>query len=190
MQSERRDWIQRRSGPSTNRQRRSRQQEFPSLPGSGSSAQRFKVAIVEQVDAEGYKREVVNGADDRGWRNILGVVGRQQGDVLLLQPRNHRRVEPGVFAARGSSPQIWPNFFPACPNAGTDEEGVTGLDLQSGLFQPRLDILDINWRARLEILHSFHQRDVDQNSTGENPILQVVNRVPGVTIRLLDLFGV
>src|SRR6059036_2040051 len=113
IQLERRDWIQRRSGPSANRQRRSRQQEFPSLPGSGSSAQRFKVAIVEQVDAEGYKREVVNGADDRGWRNILGVVGRQQGDVLLLQPRNHRRVEPGVFAARGSSPQIWPNFFPA-----------------------------------------------------------------------------
>ena len=61
--SERRDGIQRRSGPAPNRQRRGRQQELPSFAGSGSSAQRFKIAIVEQVDAERYEREVVNSAD-------------------------------------------------------------------------------------------------------------------------------
>src|SRR5438094_3986336 len=133
MQSERRDRIQRRSGPSPNRKRRSRQQELPSFAGSSSSAQRFKIAIVEQVDAQRYKREVVNRADNRGGRNILWVVGRQQGDILFLQPRNHRRVEAGIFAARSSPAQIWPKFFPACPYPGTDEEGVTRLDFQSSL---------------------------------------------------------
>src|SRR5438128_9459651 len=182
--SECRDRIQRRSGPSPNRKRRSRQQELPSFAGSGRSAQRFKIAIVEQVDAQRYQREVVNRADNRGGRDILWVVGRQQGDILFLQPRNHRGVEAGIFAAWSPAAQIWPKFLPARPYTGADEEGVTGLDLQSSLFQPRFDILDIDRSARLEILDSFHHRDVDQNSTGENSILQVVYRILCVTVRL------
>src|SRR5947209_19969373 len=96
----------------------------------------------------------------------------QVRDILLLQPGNHRRIEAGVFAARRSAPQIGANFFPAGPHSGANEHSITGQYLQSGLFQPRLDILDVDRRARLEISDALELRDIDQDATSANSILE------------------
>src|SRR5436309_7082349 len=124
--SERRNRIHRRSGAAPDRQRRGRQQELPSFACSGSGAQSFKIAVVDQVDSQGNESEVMNRADNIRWRNILWMIGSQYGDILPLQPRNYRRIEAGILAARCSPAQIGPNFLPPRPDAGTDEHGVAG----------------------------------------------------------------
>src|SRR4029453_1555330 len=55
---------------------------------------------------------------------------------------------------------------------------------------PRFDIFDIDGRARFEILHALELRDIDEDPTSEDSILEIVNRVFGVTVCLLDLFGI
>src|SRR2546422_11619722 len=105
------------------------------------------------------------------------MIRRQERDILLLQPGNHRRIEAGVFAARRYAPQIGANFFPAGPHSGANEHSITGQYLQSGLFQPRLDILDVDRSARLEVFDAFELRDIDEDATSENPILEIVTPV-------------
>src|SRR5437879_3549148 len=83
--SERRNRIHRRSGAAPDRQRRGRQQELPSFADSGSGAQSFKIAVVNQVDSQRNESEVMNRADNIRWRNILWVIGSQYGNILLLQ---------------------------------------------------------------------------------------------------------
>src|SRR5438034_11080070 len=96
-------------------------------------------------------------------------------DILLLQPGNHRRVESCVFAALDSSPLVGTRFLAAGPHAGANEHGITGQYLQSSLFQPRLDIFDVDRGARLEIFHALELRDIDEDATGEDSILEIVN---------------
>src|SRR5207248_10398361 len=74
--------------------------------------------------------------------------------------------------------------------SGANEHGITGRYLQSGLFQPRLDILDVDCSAGLEILDAFELRDVDEDATGEDSILEIVNGIFCVTIGLLHLFRI
>src|SRR5262249_62327243 len=81
LRSERRNRIHRRSGATPDRQRCGCQQELPSFAGSGSSAQSFKIAVVDQVDSQRNESEIMNRANNIGWRNILWMIGSQYGDI-------------------------------------------------------------------------------------------------------------
>src|SRR6516164_9363244 len=98
------------------------------------------------------------------------MVRRQDRNILLLQPGNHGWIESRVFSARRSAAQIRPDFLPAGPDAGSNEEGIARRYAETRLLHPRLDVFNIDRRARLEILHALHHRDVDQDAAREYPV--------------------
>ena len=103
------------------------------------------------------------------------MIRGQDRDILLLQPWNHRRIESCVLAALDSPPLVGTNFLAARPNPSANEYGIAGQNLQSSFFQPRFDIFDVDRGARLEIFHALELRDIDEDATGEDSILEIVN---------------
>src|SRR5215510_4915530 len=102
------------------------------------------------------------------------MIRGQYRDVLLFEPGNHGSVESGIFAALGSSAQIWTGLLPACPHTGANEQSITRLDFQSSLFEPCLDVFNVDRSARFEIFHSLKLRDIDEDAASEDSILEVV----------------
>src|SRR5215471_7046115 len=103
------------------------------------------------------------------------MICREDRDVLLLQPRNHRRIESSVFPTLSPSSQVGTNFFAACPNAGANEHRIPWQYFQSGLFEPRLNVVNVDWSARFEIFQALELRNIDEDTSREDSILEVVN---------------
>src|SRR5207249_3445810 len=99
-----------------------------------------------------------------------------------------RRVEPSILA--GAPAHERPMLLAIRPDAGANEERVSRTDFHPGLFLPRLNVLDVNRRSRLEVLETLQARNVDKDAAGENAVLDVDQRVARVPVVLLDLLGV
>src|SRR4029434_8098919 len=86
--------------------------------------------------------------------------------------------------------KVGTGLLAARPHAGSNEQSITGLYLQTSLLQPRLDVFDIDRSTGLEILHSPKLRNVDKDAAREDSILEVVNRVLCMGVGFLHLLGI
>ena len=110
-------------------------------------------------------------------RDVLRMIASEQRDVSRLEPRQHRRMKPGGLPAVRASAQPGPDGLASRPHAGPHEQRVASRHLHARLLLPRLEILDVDRRAGLQIRHALQARDIDQNSAREDAVLDVVNRV-------------
>ena len=168
------DGIDRRTGAAHHRNGRHRQQEIPSLTRGRRLAERFEIAVVEQVDAQVEQREVVRGGRDGRRRHVLRVIAAHDCDVPLLQPRNDRRIEPRVF--RIAAACVRASRFSERPHARADKQGIAGPHFHPGLLLPGLQIFHVDRRALFQIRYALQARDVDEDAACEDPALEIVNR--------------
>src|SRR4030095_9148298 len=119
----------------------------------------------------------MNGAAEVRWRDILRMIAAEDGDIALLEPGDDGRIKPGRTRAFGAAAQPWADGLPASPHAGAHEQRIAGRDFHSGPSFPRLEVLDIDRRARLQIRKPFEPRNVEQDATRENSILEIVDGI-------------
>ena len=86
VRSKRSNRVRGRSGAAANGQWSCGQQELPSVPGRCRISERLQIAVIEEMHAEIHKREIMNGAAQLRWRNILRMIAAEDGDVALLEP--------------------------------------------------------------------------------------------------------
>src|SRR5262249_23130147 len=169
--------VRGRTRAATNGEWSCRQQELPSVPSRRRIPERLQIAVVEEVYAEVHKREVVNGATQVRWRNVLRMITTENGNVALLEPGDDGGFRPGGLPAFGAAAQPWPGCLPASPHAGAHEQRIAGRHFHAGPSFPCLQILDIDRRARLEIRDALESRNVEQDAARENPILEIVDGI-------------
>src|SRR5712671_6612607 len=119
--SKRRDGIRGRTRAAANRERRRCQQEIPALPVGRRICQRLEIAVVEEMYAEIQEREIMNGAAQVRWRDVLRMIAAQDGDVALLEPGDHRGIKPCRPPAFGTAAKPWPNLLTPRPHTRAHE---------------------------------------------------------------------
>ena len=124
----------------------------------------------------------MNAAGVLRGRHLLRAVAPQQRHVALPQPRDGARIEAGGLL--GEVPR--PHLRAAYPPPRADEQRIACRDLHARLLFPRLQVLGINRRSRLQVFDSLQPRDVDQDAAGHDAVLEVVNRIPAVAAALRD----
>ena len=153
------------------------QQELPAVAFGRRLAEGLEVAVVEHVHAEVEQREVVDGARQLGRCDVGGVVAAHQRDVPFLEPRDYRGVQPRGPAPRPAAAQPRALGGATGPDAGADEQGVAGGDPHARVLLPRLEVLDVDRRPRLQVRHALQPGDVDEDAAGHDAALQVVDGV-------------
>src|SRR5262245_21738362 len=81
----------------------------------------------------------------------------------------------------------WAELRAARPAARAQQNDVAGSDLHAGFLFPRLHVLDVDRRPRLEVLDALQARDVDQNSARDDALLQVVDAELGAALVGVDV---
>src|SRR5687767_12185230 len=102
------------------------------------------------------------------------MVAAKYRDVPLLQPRNDRGMQAGRPAALGSTSEPGTLRVPPRPHARADKQCVARPDLHAGLLLPRLEILDIDRSARLEVGNALQPGNVNEDAAREDAVLDVV----------------
>ena len=127
----------------------------------------------EEANKPGQPRQVTQ------WlRHVARRLPANQRDVARLEPRNHGVVETGRFATGVERTE---GVLPS-PPAPAQEERVAGSDPHAGLGFPRLEVLDEDSLAGLEIRHALEPGDVVQHAARHDPVLHRQDRVlPGAT---------
>src|SRR5262245_24182296 len=124
--SKRSNWVRGRAGAAANGQRRRRQQELRSVPGCCRIPERLEIAVIEKVHAQVHEREIMNGAAQLRWGNVLRMIAAEDGDVALFEPGNNRRIKSRRLAAFSAAAQPGPDCLPASPHAGAHEQRIAG----------------------------------------------------------------
>src|SRR5262245_2483381 len=112
------------------------------------------------------------------------MVAAEDRDITLFEPRNDRRVEPGILA--GAAARIGSELLPIGPDTGADEKRVPRADLDPRLFFPGFNIFNVDWRSRLEIRHAFQARYVNEDPARQNAVLHVGDRVLRMAVLLCN----
>src|ERR1700680_214703 len=99
------------------------------------------------------------------------MVAAHDGNVPLLQPRDDRRIEPGRPAPYGPAAKPRTHSLAARPHSRAHEQRVTSPHFHARLLFPRLKILHVYGRARLQVGNALEARDVDQYAAREDPAL-------------------
>ena len=146
-------------------------------------AQRGQVDVVEQVHPQADDQEVVQRVlDARTADHRLDVLRRlaaEQRHVALPQPRQARDVESGRLL--GDRPGAHPRA--ADPASRAHEHRVAGRHPEPGLPLPGLEVLGVDGRARLEVVHALEPRDVHQHAARDDAVLEVVDGAARMAVR-------
>src|SRR5205085_11863807 len=92
-------------------------------------------------------------------------VAADERDVAPFQERRERTVVSGKIGE-------CTDFLPSGPSARSEEERVAGPHLDPCLLFPRLDVLDVHVRGRLQVRDSLQTRNVQKDATSDDSILE------------------